>query len=48
MDKMLDIIQELLVVDTEEGFVASTSIEGDSIVFVTNSGDSYKLTLQKL
>ncbi len=48
MDKMLDIIQKLLVVDTEEGFVVSTSIEGDGIVFVTDEGDSYRLTLQKL
>lgn len=48
MDKMLDIIQELLVVDTDEGFIQSTSVDGDSIVFVTSSGDNYRLTLQKL
>ena len=45
---MTDIIEELIVVDTDEGFITSNSATDNVITFTTKDNEKYKVTVEKI
>lgn len=47
-NEMLDIIHEMIVVDSEEGLICNTALSDESITAVTKDQDTFKITVTKL
>ena len=45
---MTDIIEELIVVDTDECFITSNSATDNVITFTTKDNEKYKVTVEKI
>lgn len=46
--EMLDIIHEMIVVDSEDGLISKTEIKENSIIATTKDNESFKVTVEKL
>ncbi len=46
--QMTDIIEELIAVDTKEGFVTQSVAVGNLITFKTSEGDEYRVEVEKV
>lgn len=45
--EFLDILHELIVVDTQEGIILSACTDADSIVVKVNGGSEFTVTIKK-
>ncbi len=47
-EDMMEILYELIIVETEPDFVKSHSAEGNAFAITTKDNESFKITVEKL